>query len=205
MWLWFWDMANTAPSLLLLPTREELPGSQIIVFTDDVHSKRESQLSQYQQSREHSERVQFRANKMLKEELKVYTLCDIVVAISDADRKEIIRLDTNKNKVYFVRYVVAPWEIISKSSLSKTRESYHNRSNLIFIGNGGNPTNTLAMRWYLKYIAPELSKSIEGIKLDCIGIMWEKFAENVPNAKKYIRFHGFMSEEVNIYTNIIDI
>ena len=40
---------------------------------------------------------------------------------------------------------------------------YSRRSNVIFVGNGENPTNIYALKWYVALVAPELDKGIPGM------------------------------------------
>jgi len=200
MWLWFWTFDITAPGILLQPTREALPGSSIIVFSDDVHYIRERQLAQYQRTPDQRARVLKRALRMQTEESKIYKACDLIMVITDSDRRDVVDNYLGlEDKVLSARYVVGPWDVPvtpSNSILHLTsRLAVEHRSGLIFVGNGNNPTNIIAMRWYVENAAKSMWEVLPDVRLVCVGNYWRKFLENVPNASKYVQFTGYLSEK----------
>lgn len=197
MWLWFWTFGATAPGLLLGATRALSPQSYIMLFTDDVHSKRELQLAQAQQTSEQHQRVQARALKMKRLELWMYEDSDVVVTISEADRRDLLTMDdamtlSLQDKVFVMRYVLAPDEI--SSGVAAVGSPFSARSGLVFVGNGANPTNAIALRWYMAEVAPLLQTALPGVALTCVGGLWEPFKAAWPQSSDAIRFTGYQSE-----------
>eukprot|EP01042_Synura_sphagnicola_P001858 gene1858-2184_t len=116
-------------------------------------------------------------NKVLELELKYYRQADLIVTISETDKREVILLDATgdlnrRDKVYSVRYVVGPEEI-TQSDVAGLR----------------------AIRWYVEHVAALLEKELPGVKLTCVGQLWATFLEALPNATQYVQFTGYMSEQ----------
>ena len=193
MWLWFWDMKSILPDVLLSVTREKSPSSKVIVFTDDVHSKREQQIAEQYKGGQHYQHFKRRSLKMKKIELSVYKMADIVVGISVADCKEIVAMEPAiQSKVNFVSFVQSPWDVSSYKFDISNIKPWSRRKNLAFVGNGENPTNVHAINWFLQEVAPEISKGIKGVHTFIIGPGWEKFRQNKnPELlEKYLIFKG---------------
>lgn len=198
MWLWFWTMDITVPGVLLEATRRGYPTTKVVVFTDDVHYTRETLIAGQQQTKDQNQRVLKRADKIKVAELKIYSACDLIVTISESDKNDVLRMDTTgviraNRKVMVVRYVIGDGEIADRSAPNFS--DFISREQLIFVGNGNNPTNIIAMRWYVDKIAPKLQKVIPGVILLCIGKDWQKFVDNVPYATKHVSFLGYLTEE----------
>ena len=78
-------------------------------------------------------------------------------------------------KVKLARYALSPTEIVSNFGL-KLRKGERggtieggNRAHLSFVGNGANPTNIAAMRWFASEIFDIIRKEISGVQLILIG------------------------------------
>ena len=196
-WLWFWEMKMNAPDTIIPLIQNLRPKLKFITFTDDVHSKREKQIAEQFKNKNALDHYMRRSVKMLNMEKHVYSSSDVVVAISSADRSEIATMDvTDPSKILHVRYIASPWDHASSSPKGKFRlPSFQSRNQLVFVGNGENPTNIHAMKWYLSSIAPEMDKGIPGVKLVVIGQSWDAFVEGEVDANKYMIFKGSLSTE----------
>ncbi len=195
-WLWFWEMKFNAPSVLIPLTRQLTPKVKVVLFTDDVHSKRERQIAEQFKNPHAFDHYVRRSKKMLIEEMKVYKDADIVVSISEADRREIASMDGGavKDKVMKMRYIASPWDNVLNTIRTKSGvQDFNYRNNLVFVGNGENPTNIHAMKWYIESLASELKKGIPGIKLTVIGRSWDAFAMSQPESTEYMLFTGSLS------------
>ena len=78
MWLWFWDAKRNAPETLFKIIRAHSSRTKIILFTDDVHSKREQQIAEQHDKSAYYQHFKKRSIKFLKVEKKVYADCDQV-------------------------------------------------------------------------------------------------------------------------------
>lgn len=203
MWLWFWTFYATAPGLLLGLTRTLSPKSYVVVLTDDIHSKRELQLAQAQKTTEQQQRIQARALKMKKMELQIYQDSDAVITISEADRRDLLTMDDVlslplQEKVFVMRYVLSSDEISPgwvDSSVRRYGLRFAARTGLVFVGNGANPTNALALRWYVSEVAPLLQRALPGVKLQCVGGHWDAFKAAWPLSVDAVSFGGYQSEQ----------
>lgn len=64
------------------------------------------------------------------------------------------------------RYALSPREILPSSSEQIDPKK---RANFVFVGNGANPTNIIALHWYLKEVFPSVIQKIPHSKLVIIG------------------------------------
>jgi hypothetical protein len=78
-------------------------------------------------------------------------------------------------KIRLVRYALSPTEIVSNFGL-KLRKGESGgtiegakRAHLSFVGNGANPTNIAAMRWFATDIFELIRHEIPGVQLFIIG------------------------------------
>jgi len=171
MWLWFWDMNIIVPNQLAGLTKKKLPNTKIILFTDDVHSKREQQLAELHREGHKYNYYKRKSVKIRKIELSCYSESDAVVAISQADALEIIAIDpTQESKVKVVTFVHSPWD--TPEDVGDSKNNWRQRKDLVFVGNGMNPTNVQAIKWYMANVAHELDKGIPGVKFNIIGPSW---------------------------------
>lgn len=78
-------------------------------------------------------------------------------------------------KIRLVRYALSPTEIVSNFGLKLRKGEQggtiegEKRSHLSFVGNGANPTNIEAMRWFASEIFDLIRKEIPGVQLIIIG------------------------------------
>ena len=195
-WLWFWEMKINAPQTILPLIKQFAPKTKFIVFTDDVHSKREKQIAEQFINKNALDHYMKRSKKMYVIEKDVYSTCDVVVAISAADRREITTMDfTQASRIMHMRFTASPWDYAMNSPKKTGIPGFNHRNNLVFVGNGENPTNVHAMKWYLESIAAELEKGIPGVKLIVIGQSWDSFVEGQPEALKHMLFKGSLSTQ----------
>ena len=117
-----------------------------------------------------------RALKMAEKELEAYSQADKVVAITSSDQGQIISMGSvgagNSKpslftKVMTVRFVSSSWEQLEVGSdasgalnVAGDLPSFADRRGLVFVGNGKNPTNVQALRWYLTAVATRLNDAI---------------------------------------------
>jgi hypothetical protein len=79
------------------------------------------------------------------------------------------------DKIRLVRYALSPTEIVSNFGLKLRRGASggtlegQKRAHLSFVGNGANPTNIAAMRWFASEIFDLIRKEIPGVQLILIG------------------------------------
>lgn len=127
---------------------------------------------------------------MKKIELEVYGLFDMTIGISEADCKELVIMNIDLNeKVRFVTFTESPWDHQSKTPQGLRPWSL--RKNLIFVGNGQNPTNVHAMNWYLEEVAPEMEKGIPGVKTYLVGPGWDGYMNEIKDKEKLTDFFTF--------------
>ena len=71
-----------------------------------------------------------------------------------ADRSEIATMDvTDPSKILHVRFIASPWDHASNSPKKEISDYLaFNHEILVFVGNGENPTNIHAMKWYLNVL-----------------------------------------------------
>ena len=174
--------------------------AKLVVFTDDVHSKREQQIAEQYKGGQHYQHFKKRSIKMKKLELETYNSYDLIIGITEADCKEIVIMDVGLvGKVLFVTFTESPWDHGSGlHSSSRKINSWKDRKNLIFVGNGENPTNVHAINWYLEEVAAEMDKGIPGVKTFIVGPGWEKFREQCKlksEMEKYLSFEGSLSND----------
>lgn len=207
MWLWFWDFKNILPQLLFVPTRSILINAKIVLFTDDVHSKREQQIAEQFKGNQKYKYYKKRSLKMKLIEIGLYKSVDLVVTITKNDATEIVNIEPElAGKIKHVTFMYSSWDTVGSKPGDVLLLPWRKRSNLVFVGNGENPTNIHAMNWYINDIAPEIEKGIPGVKLFVIGPGWEAFQGARHNIQKnmtqYLKFMGKMgTKEMN---NIIN-
>ena len=127
---------------------------------------------------------------MKKIELEVYGLFDMTIGISEADCKELVIMNIDLNeKVRFVTFTESPWDHQSKTPQGLRPWSL--RKNLIFVGNGQNPTNVHAMNWYLEEVAPEMEQGIPGVKTYLVGPGWDGYMNEIKDKEKLTDFFTF--------------
>lgn len=80
------------------------------------------------------------------------------------------------DKIKLVRYALSPTEIVSNFGLKLRRGESggtiegEKRAHLSFVGNGANPTNIEAMRWFASDIFELIRKELPGVQLILIGM-----------------------------------
>ena len=78
-------------------------------------------------------------------------------------------------KIRLARYALSPTEIVSNYGMKLRKGEVGGsidgtkRADLSFVGNGANPTNIAAMRWFASEIFDLIRKEIPGVRLMVIG------------------------------------
>jgi hypothetical protein len=197
MWLWFWDFKAIVPELLIKMTRDVSPRTKAILFSDDVHSKREQQLAEQYKGYNKYNFFKRRSRRMRKIEIELYNAFDVVVSITAYDGNDIKHLDIEslEHKVFFINYVASPWDNppVTENGENELSNSWNMRKNLIFVGNGKNPTNIHAMVWYLSQIAPVVANGITNVKCFVVGDGWSEFEASHNDSKLHLSFTGPMT------------
>lgn len=69
--------------------------------------------------------------------------------------------------MFLVRYALSPREILSTKEILSHPSEF--RNGLVFVGNGVNPTNIVAIRWFLDFIFAQFLELFPSQKLIIIG------------------------------------
>ena len=154
---WFWS-GISIPEHYLSDIRRFSPATRIAVLTDDRHGERErraARLSGLFSDRERAEDFEFR-------ELAAYRAADLLLYITEADRRHFIRLlpDTPMELLP----LVAPHD--RKTSLAANPPE---RAGALFLGNFDNPANRDALDWFIGEIWPIVRKRLPDLQLHVAG------------------------------------
>eukprot|EP00602_Paraphysomonas_sp_CaronLab_P000217 CAMPEP_0185030072 /NCGR_PEP_ID=MMETSP1103-20130426/16802_1 /TAXON_ID=36769 /ORGANISM="Paraphysomonas bandaiensis, Strain Caron Lab Isolate" /LENGTH=1263 /DNA_ID=CAMNT_0027565045 /DNA_START=279 /DNA_END=4070 /DNA_ORIENTATION=- len=151
-------------------------------------------------------------------EVVAYQRSDVVVTITDNDKENILkgittlnfkrsRKDSGNNdndidpdKFQVVRYALSPTEIVSDYGVRLRGEGGgvmdgSKRAHLSFVGNGANPTNQAAMRWFFSDIFQSIQTVFPDIKVIIIGADWDYLAEDYPHFKDALVIRGILNQE----------
>jgi len=131
------------------------PNARIIIDTVDVHFKR--LLSQASITGEKS--VLAKARQMKKRELSAYKEADILLAVTDADKEELLK----HNNKWLVKIIPT---IHEKQPLCK---SMHRSNSLIFIGGFKHVPNVDAVIYFCNEVLPLLKNKFSDIRLTIVG------------------------------------
>jgi len=151
---WFWSGIST-PEHYLEEIRRVSPSTRIAVLTDDRHGERERRsaaLSGFFSDLE-------RGNDFESRELEVYRRADLVLYITEADRR---RFDELVPGVEFHHLpMVAP--------LPEPGPGFNRREGALFLGNFENLANRDALDWLLKQVWPRVHRRLPQLKLYVAG------------------------------------
>jgi GT2 family glycosyltransferase/glycosyltransferase involved in cell wall biosynthesis/SAM-dependent methyltransferase len=151
---WFW-CGISVPEQYLDDIREFSPSTRIVVLTDDRHGERERRLAGLTNLLSDFER----GNDFEQREAEVYHRADLVLYITEADRKHFLELVPNLATEYLpmIAQDVPPGP------------AFQQREGVLFLGNFDNLANQDALQWFLGEIWP-LVQSIEpSLKLYVVG------------------------------------
>ena len=152
-YLWFW-MSISIPEQYLDEIRRLSPRTRIAVLTDDCHGLREERgaaLSGAWSDRE-------RAVDYLERETEIFRRADVVLAVSDDDRKRLAK-DSPGLEIELLPNVVEP----ARLGRPSTAEG------LMYLADYNDPASLDGAEWFLKEVFPSLRAKKPGAKLYLVG------------------------------------
>jgi len=154
VWFEFFHAAERLlPSLRLL--RPDLP---MVVSCADVHFVRESRAAPYA---EHPILAQARAWRTRRREIAVYTRADMVVALTEDDRREILRAVPET-----VTAVVPSTYPVARDVPAFTQRIPHS---LLFVGGFRHTPNVDAMRFFCRQVLPLVRRALPDVIVTIVG------------------------------------
>ncbi len=132
------------------------PAARVVVDSVDVHFHRlrsKARVTGLEDDRLEAERVR-------KEEMKVYAEADVVIAVSDADRK-ILSAECLQTPI-----LVLPNIHVMHPLLSRARS---NRLELVFVGSYKHAPNEDAMLYFCNQILPLVRQRVGSVRLRIVG------------------------------------
>ncbi|HWF90903.1 MAG TPA: glycosyltransferase [Terriglobales bacterium] len=152
--MWFWT-STSVPEQYLGAIRQQSPNTRIAVLTDDQHGLRELRMAQLNGGWADFER----AEDYSMREFEVYRSADIVLCISDDDRRGLLAKDPALN----VRLLPMRAELLPDGGELATREG------ILFLGNFANAANRDGAEWILREVWPLVRAQIPGATLSLAG------------------------------------
>jgi GT2 family glycosyltransferase/SAM-dependent methyltransferase/glycosyltransferase involved in cell wall biosynthesis len=151
---WFWG-GISIPEQYLEEIREFSPSTRIAILTDDRHGERERRLAGLSKLLSDFER----GNDFEQREAEVYRRADLVLYITEADRKRFLELVPGLATEYLpmIAQQAAPGP------------GFQERKGVLFLGNFENPANNDALEWFLSKVWPLARKSEPRLKLYVAG------------------------------------
>jgi len=159
--LWFWQDISVAEEYLPV-LRELVPEVFNVVLTDDCHASREEMLSTQESIQSEKERSARFAEELRIREVAVQNMADFVAFITTEDLQ--LCCNTPLSDCGVVRAAPIPRATSTVSPLG-----WQERDGVAFVGNGPNPTNYLAINWFLNYVWPLLRQRLPKLQLHLIG------------------------------------
>ncbi len=151
---WFWN-GTSVPEHYMQAIRRISPSVRIAVLTDDQHGVRERRLATLT-----GQWMDFeRAEDYTMREFEVYRRADIVLAISEDDRRGFLE-EAPDLKIDRLPMV---------AELAPAGPGFAERADLLFVGNFGNSANLDALNWMLEEIWPRLRKQLPTANLSLVG------------------------------------
>jgi len=151
---WFWN-GISIPEHYMEEIRRCSPGTFIAVLTDDQQGVREKQMAGLTCQWSDYER----AHDFTSREFQVYGRADIVLTISEDDRKAFLR--------------VAPELVTGRMPMIATVAAeggtFSERSSFLFLANFDNPANRDASDWMLAEIWPRIRAQLLAAELALVG------------------------------------
>jgi O-antigen biosynthesis protein len=151
---WFWN-GISIPEHYMEEIRRCSPGTFIAVLTDDQQGVREKQMagltgqwSDYERSYDFTSR-----------EFQVYRRADVVLTISEDDRKAFLRVEPE--------LVTGRMPMIA--TVGPEGGTFSQRSGFLFLANFDNPANRDASDWMLAEIWPRIRAQLPAAELALVG------------------------------------
>ena len=135
--------------------RRASPETVIAIDTVDVHflrEKRQAELAQDAAARKQAESTRAR-------ELAIYSKADLVLTVTDNDAAVL-----RENGL-----TVPTCTIPNVHSAEHSATGFHERKDLLFIGNFNHPPNADAVLWFCREILPLVRERIPGVRLRVVG------------------------------------
>lgn len=147
----FYDVAEKYLKVI----KEKFPDILTVIDTVDIHFLRELRRSELEQS---DELYQI-AMKTKEKELAIYSEADIIVTVTDEDKKILLNENNSLNIIEIPNIHEHVNEIIALDD----------RKNLLFIGNFNHIPNVDAVNYFVESIWPQVKIRIPGIKFYIVG------------------------------------
>ena len=152
---WFWSPVSI-PEHYISEIRRISPATKVVVLSDDRHAERERRYAHLTGNLWD----QMRAQSFHYREEEIYRAADLVIAISEDDRRGMLQ----------------DWPGIAVEVLPMRQEvrtgappSFGTRRGVLFVGNFDNVANRDGIRWLLDRVWPEVLRRVPGITLTIAG------------------------------------
>lgn len=157
---WYWN-AISIPEHYLFAIRKHSPNTRILVLTDDQHGLRERRLAELSQSIPDFER----SEDFLQREVEVYREADMVLMVSEEDRKGLLqRFPSMKTEI-----LPNDAESLSGAGSKAVPAPFGERTNILFLGNFDNLANRDALQWFLDGVWPLIRAELPDVNLVLAG------------------------------------
>lgn len=151
---WFW-VGLSIPEQYLSDIRRLSPQTRIAILSDDRHGEREMRLarltgllSDYERACDYEQR-----------ECELYPQADLLLAISDDDRRGMLGHDP------FLQIDLLPMV----AEPGPPGPAYEQRNNILFLANFENAANCDALQWFVENIWPDLRRRLPELQLSLVG------------------------------------
>ncbi|HEY1801504.1 MAG TPA: glycosyltransferase [Terriglobales bacterium] len=152
--MWFWT-STSIPEHYMGAIRQQSPGTRIAVLTDDQHGLRELRMAQLTKLWSDHERAENYGTR----ELEVYRNADIVLSISEDDRRGLLSRDPSLN--------ISLLPMIAE--LLPEEPALADRKGVLFLGNFTNAANRDGVEWLLKEVWPLVRARVPEATLSLVG------------------------------------
>jgi glycosyltransferase involved in cell wall biosynthesis len=179
---WFWN-GISIPEHYLEDIRRLSPDTFVAVLTDDQQGLRERQaakLTNYWADFE-------RAHNFSAREMEVYRRADVVLTISEDDRRAFLRSDPTLR--------TGPMPMIATTGPEGL--PFKERADVLFLANFDNPANRDAIDWMLQEIWPGVCKDLPNASLALVG---NNLPAKLGTAQPGIRRVGFVADLTPIFS-----
>lgn len=152
--MWFWS-STSVPEQYMGAIRQQSPNTRIAVLTDDQHGLRELRMAELSGNWTDFERAEDYGMR----EFEVYRNADIVLSISDDDRRGLLAKDSTLN----ISLLPMRAELLPDGS------GFPDREGILFLGNFANAANRDGAEWMLREVWPLVRAQIPGATLSLVG------------------------------------
>ena len=152
--MWFWS-STSVPEQYMGAIRKQSPNTRIAVLTDDQHGLRELRMAELNGNWTDFER----AEDYSMREFEVYRNADIVLSISEDDRRGLLAKDSTLN------ISLLPM----RAELLPDGRGFAEREGILFLGNFANAANRDGADWMLREVWPLVRAQIPSATLSLAG------------------------------------